>query len=774
MSVASTALITATNDIIKTIDLLVEAGANITLSDVFLAGNLFATYDIACRLTLAILPSDHRNFFDVERSTVSTLILTAQYADTQASQIIRNMIHHCEIAGCGRCLVEFPKNVEQAAIRAAELGHLEVVRLLIDHVSSPTKIFCAAIRSNRKDLIDFVLSLNPDLNPPAQYLESLKHFRHTTPLAEAVRVGNKEMINHLHSAGAFAQLHKGGRLKPLMLAAACWGDSSFMRQLLSYSDSSSHPCRASSRAINIALRHNHQEVARLLLESGAKVRWGRERGQVLSSTWRSCSLHLSLQGRNKSLIKAILNADIHPPKSQHFGQAFKWGDLSIVADFASICPPNHMDPGTLRNICLRCIQDENIGFFQNFVQSIEDISSLDPCLEGAVGMGHSEMVCYLLDIGANPFTHEVLEVALTSQKEILHLLFDRSRPRRAIFKCIGARIISSVMNKSLDDPQALDALLETRAVNLTRTEHLKVENCAVLEGYPRLEYWDVTPLGFALLSLLKTPDKDPWMVRVLLKAGSDPNGVAKRVDRPMAKNYTGLMVALETMRRDVVQLLFDSGADINLKPHFALKQTPLQYAAELGHLDMVCMLLEQGADVNAEPAIRSGGTALQFAAISGNCNIASVLLANGALLNALPSKVEGRWPLEGAAEHGRLDMIQFLWTEATNRGGSDFVAGFQRRHCLRAMNFARKNGHMGCRDLISDLSGIPVDRLDIEDYGAPWLAYSDSSYSSSDGDSLFPMVSSECIDDDNDGDRTDYSSESDGAYSDSEVSEGSL
>ncbi|KAI0521501.1 hypothetical protein F5B22DRAFT_643667 [Xylaria bambusicola] len=41
------------------------------------------------------------------------------------------------------------------------------------------------------------------------------------------------------------------------------------------------------------------------------------------------------------------------------------------------------------------------------------------------------------------------------------------------------------------------------------------------------------------------------------------------------------------------------------------------------------------------------------------------------------------------------------------------------------MNFARENGHMGCRDLISELSGIPVDRLDVENYGAPWLAYSD-------------------------------------------------
>jgi hypothetical protein len=49
--------------------------------------------------------------------------------------------------------------------------------------------------------------------------------------------------------------------------------------------------------------------------------------------------------------------------------------------------------------------------------------------------------------------------------------------------------------------------------------------------------------------------------------------------------------------------------------------------------------------------------------------------------------------------------------------------GFQRRQCLRAMKFAGENGHTGCRDLVSELAGIPVDRLAVEDYGVPWLAY---------------------------------------------------
>ncbi|GAW23356.1 hypothetical protein ANO14919_129140 [Xylariales sp. No.14919] len=465
-------------------------------------------------------------------------------------------------------------------------------------------------------------------------------------------------------------------------------------------------------------------------------------------------LRKALSSRNKSLVQAILNAHICSPDDEHFDEAFEWGDTSIVADLTFTRPPSSLGPETLWNLCLRCMQDDNTGFFRNFAESFADRRSLSECLEGAVRMEHSEMVCFLLDIGANPFTNEVLKAALTGHKEMLHLLFDKTRPRRAIPKCIGADVISSVMNESLDSPQALEALMETRAVNLIATE--KIER----------EIYAATPLGSALVSLLEFPGKDPWMVRMLLTAGSDPNGVAKRFDFSIVESYTGLMMALETNRREIVQLLIDSGADVNLKPRFALKWTPLQYAAKLGHLDMVRMLLEQGAEVSAEPATRSGGTALQFAAISGNCNIANELLANGALLGALPSRVEGRWPLEGAAEHGRLEMIEFLWTEAIAKGGSDVVHGFERRHCLRAMNFARQNGHLGCRDLISDLSGISVDRLDIEDYGAPWLAYSESSYplSPSDENTFFPISGGEGVGDDNDYDMTgsdgDYDSDS--------------
>lgn len=505
-----------------------------------------------------------------------------------------------------------------------------------------------------------------------------------------------------------------------------------MRQLLFYCDSPSCYDGPPSRAIYIALQNGHEDVALLLLQSGTSV----ENFRLRTELEQRSSLRAALQSRNKSLVQAILNADLEKILSGDYDEALKWDDISILTDLLSAYPTPDLNSDTLRNLCRRCMHDDNTNLFCSFVElnfhSRHGFLDLTGCLEEAVRKARSDMICYLLDIGVNPFTNSILRTALLGHKGIWHLLFDKSRPRQYIPKCIGAHVISTVMDDSLDAPQALDALLETRAVNLIAMEHFDW-------GHRGGEDSALSPLGFALLSLSSTPEQDPWTVRALLKGGSDPNGLAWNLYLPHTC-YTGLMLALETTRRDVVQLLIDSGANIDLKPRFAVRRTPLQYAAELGHLDMVRMLIEKGAEVNAEPAIQSGGTALQFAALSGNCNIANELLAHGAHLDALPSKVHGRWPLEGAAEHGRLDMIEFLWTEATNRGGSDVVAGFQRRHCLRAMNFARKNGHMGCMDLVSSLSGIPVDRLEVENYGAPWLAFSDLSHSSSYKDWGLPFL----------------------------------
>lgn len=187
---------------------------------------------------------------------------------------------------------------------------------------------------------------------------------------------------------------------------------------------------------------------------------------------------------------------------------------------------------------------------------------------------------------------------------------------------------------------------------------------------------------------------------------------------------TALVVAIETGLEEAVNMLLDHGADVNARPRIRTTRTALQYAAELGDADMVHLLLRRGADINSTASLRGGATALQFAARSGNCNLVASLLDHGAQLGALPSRIDGMWELEGAAANGRLDMIRYLW-ELNVRAvaGGEFPNRFSERHCLRAMFFANQNGHIGCRDLISELTGVSVERLKTDEHGAPWIAY---------------------------------------------------
>jgi ankyrin repeat protein len=184
------------------------------------------------------------------------------------------------------------------------------------------------------------------------------------------------------------------------------------------------------------------------------------------------------------------------------------------------------------------------------------------------------------------------------------------------------------------------------------------------------------------------------------------------------------MLAIKAGRADIVELLVANGADVNHHTSFHTKRSPLQYAAEIGRLDMVRLLLNHGADANGAAHTRGGGTALQFAVIGGSCPLADELLEHGAIIDALPSRIDGRWPLEAAAEHGRLDMIHFLWGFNTcAMAAGVHHDGFAIRHCLRAMSFAKENGHMGCVALIEELSGLDSGMLDTEEYGASWIAY---------------------------------------------------
>ncbi|KAI1088694.1 ankyrin repeat-containing domain protein [Rostrohypoxylon terebratum] len=295
----------------------------------------------------------------------------------------------------------------------------------------------------------------------------------------------------------------------------------------------------------------------------------------------------------------------------------------------------------------------------------------------------------------------VLERAITLGKySMLKLVL--TRLRRSQLEEYGARLLTRAILKYPESSEALDDIF---AHNLNNINVYVVSLSLNIYDYQRpLQpttpgVWR-TPLGHAILGVPQRREVRNCAVRLVERMiDTFGNGIANTIttnDRHLDIYQTAILDSIDTGSIQMVDLLVQHGAKVNEPARLGLKRTPLQKAIEIGNLEIIRLLLSKGADVNAPPAARGGGTALQLAAIGGNCTIAKLLIDHGAQFNIPPSYLgSGRWPLEGAAEHGRLDMIQFLWN--ANHGQ------FDDRQCERAKRFAEYYGHNACRDLINEL-----------------------------------------------------------------------
>ncbi len=104
------------------------------------------------------------------------------------------------------------------------------------------------------------------------------------------------------------------------------------------------------------------------------------------------------------------------------------------------------------------------------------------------------------------------------------------------------------------------------------------------------------------------------IVETLLAAGADPN------------ETTALLRASNIDRDDIVQILLEYGADIDMQD--AMGRTALMVASVQGHIEMVQFLLDSGADLHLKSDL--GADALIVAASGGHPDLVRVLLASGA------------------------------------------------------------------------------------------------------------------------------------------------
>lgn len=154
--------------------------------------------------------------------------------------------------------------------------------------------------------------------------------------------------------------------------------------------------------------------------------------------------------------------------------------------------------------------------------------------------------------------------------------------------------------------------------------------------------------GMSLLAFASY-HRQSGFVRFLWDNGADVNASTSRFLYP-----TALLAASAWGRQEIVQLLLDKGADVNVQG--GDDGTALQAASSHGHREIVQSLLDKGADVNAQGG--RYGTALQAASAWRRPGIVQLLLDNGANVNAQGGR-HGT-ALQAASTRGYREIVQLL------------------------------------------------------------------------------------------------------------------
>lgn len=381
-------------------------------------------------------PESHREYFmltEYGHACDKAARMAQIMDDRSATRWFRNILGHCNRLCNNECLKDGFEALKKAATAAARTGKLELVKFLVQegHVNPRTpQMLTAAISSQTWDLIEFVLSFGPDLDPPAvdDYWGSQGSRYgccYSTPIAEAVRHGNNGLTRMLESGGSLDRLNEGGRFKPLLNAAVETGEKNYVTKLLRHKIASARawnsddvgkilhrprqtPPADGPEALTLAAEGGHRDILRMLLKAGAV------KGNMYQIDYRSVhyqALRASIRHHDTQMIRDLIEFQ-YQARYELGGLELLRETLDAECTLMSIVveeyPGMHFSREQIQSLLGQCIKTDNVLFFKTFLQTLStgDIL-LDYCLETAIEFSHAELIDYFIDLGANPFTHRV-------------------------------------------------------------------------------------------------------------------------------------------------------------------------------------------------------------------------------------------------------------------------------------------------------------------------------------------------------------------------------
>lgn len=671
---------------INLVELLLSNGATVSGK---LMGTAIRWGDTAVveKLLSRISPSEHVYCFE------RVLEDAAEYLRNDVGyKVVRQVMQACRDVHNNECIDSNRDCLVRAMRNAARRNNVELVDLLLPHGGQRglNLSLTAAAQFGSHSLVRLLLAHGAHINGQEDEIDD---FYTTTPLAEAIRRGDDELVALFAEEGAWEHLCFRATLE----AIGHSGNSTYLHQALEVVPAPTPEMLG--RGLLFAIKACHEEVALRLLEAGASA----------DPRCRPSPLLEALRIKSQAITWAILDADIkidYLSKKDVLEAAIAWGDLEIinalffihgdVNDHSRTSPLSlAIKAGNRSLIDLLIKQRADLGIDvereRGFLRPDDSDNYLSP-LAAAALVRDVETAKYLLDHGANPADERAILKAISHDRMLLNDIVQKFRQR---YPHGRARFGGVVL------------------IHALQTHNEAVLGMCLRAGFDINDLVDdqdskrVTALGFAIKNHHTCLE---WIPK-LLDAGGDVNMLTSlrqefcsSWNREITFRQTALQDAIETGNLRLVEFLISRGAHVQKEAKLGLKRTPLQKACEVGSHTIVDLLLRHNADVNEAPAARGGATALQLAAKAGSLRITKKLLDLGAKIDAPGVRIGGRCAIEYAAEYGRLDMILFL----CNTAGGKFATGQYKS----AITLARENGHPACADLLTELSAKTQAAID--------------------------------------------------------------
>lgn len=574
---------------------------------------------------------------------------------------------------------------------AAESGNYALVRKLMDNEARITDYTLAmAIKSKDMRIVNHIFRNGGIVDS----VGSLGYLAPCTPLSEAIRIRDEELIQWLRDHGAFSQIQDTRRFKAALDAAVEVGNALMVKELLRVPTVAVAADHVHKRREEIlgdqiasALGTGHIEICYALLKAGANPSSG--------SYGTDCILE-AIKREDPDLVRALLETgirlDLDARSRGHFeyhstpiqlaverGQASIVEDLLYAGDNIDTARGKHAPPCGTDSPLTIAIQHRDaklIKLLLNAGANVNNSSTRRGCktaLGVAVSIRDIGLVRELLVRGAEVDDTVALDQALLHSDDVVEFLLRAFCQRYPQGK------------KGFGYSTLANAIRQGRVGLIKRLLDCKVD----VNGFGEEGDGAHNALGIAIRHE-SAQQLRLTIISLLLNAGADPNGIVAK----SGTRRTALVEAVSSRNIAIVKLLLERGALLDWPATRGVRRTPLQKAAEIGDISMVRYLLDQGADTNDAPAHLGGGTALQLAAIGGFFGLVEILIANGADVNGPKANVYGRSALEAAAEHGRFNIVQLLLDAGAT---SVDLAGVRHGD---AIVLAERNGHGAIADIL--------------------------------------------------------------------------